>query len=105
MRRNALVPGLLGAVALLAGLALLGSAAFLVIEFVAAILALILIVYAVQVRQWWWVPPLAAIAVLWNPVVPFGFAGQWWAIAQLAGAAVFVLVAMLVVHPDPEPRS
>ena len=104
VRRDVLAPGLLGAVALLVGVALLGTGTFVVIRFAASILALISIVFALQARHWWWVPPLAVIAVLWNPVVPFAFEGWAWALAQVLGAAVFVVAGLTVKRPDPEAR-
>jgi hypothetical protein len=104
-RRDALAPGLLGAVALLAGLALLTSEAFFVIRLAAAILALIMLVFALQARHWWWTPPLAAVAVVWNPVVPLPLAGQGWALAQIAGAAVLVAAGLTIKRPDPGDRS
>ena len=86
VRRNALAPGLLGTIVLVAGLALLGAPGFLLIRYAAAILAAIVAVFAFQARQWWWLPVLGAVVVLWNPVLPFDFAGRWWQVAQLAGA-------------------
>jgi hypothetical protein len=105
VRRDALAPGLLGAAALLAGVALLGTGTFLVIRFAASILALITIVFALQARHWWWAPPLAAVAVLWNPVVPLPFGGELWRLAQIAGAAVFVAAALTVKRADPGARA
>jgi hypothetical protein len=105
VRRDALAPGMLGAIALLAGLALVDTDAFLVIRFAASILALIVIVFALQARHWWWALPLAAVAVLWNPIVPFPFGGQPWRLAQIAGAAVFVVAAVTVRRTDPGDRA
>lgn len=104
-RRDALAPGLLGGVALLAGLALLTSDAFVVIRFAAAILALIMLVFALQAHHWWWAPVLAAVAVVWNPVVPLPFSGQGWALAQLAGAAALIAAGLTIKRPDPGDRS
>lgn len=101
VRRDALTPGLLGAAALLGGVTLLGTQDFVAIRFAASILALITVVFALQARHWWWSPPLAAIAVLWNPVVPFEFGGTIWRVAQLLGAAVFIASGLTVKRPDP----
>lgn len=90
---------------LVAGLALLDSSGFVIIRYAAAILAAILVVFAVQARQWWWVPVLVAVVVLWNPVLPFDFAGRWWQIAQLAAAAAFALSAVLIRQPDPDAQG
>ena len=38
-------------------------------------------------------PLLLAIAVVWNPVLPFGFRGPYWFGAQYLAILVFVLVA------------
>lgn len=105
VRRDALAPGLLGAVVLLAGLALLTAEAFDLIRYAASILALIIVVLAVQARHWWWVPVLAAIAVVWNPIVPLPFTGQGWALAQLAGAAAFIAAGLTIKRPDPSDHS
>ncbi|GMA27358.1 DUF6804 family protein [Arenivirga flava] len=100
VRRPAIAAGILGAIVLLAGTFLVGTDAFLFIRYAAAILALITIVLLVQVKRFAWIAPLAAIAVLWNPVVPFGFSGQLWVMAQYLAAAVFLLTAVLVKVPD-----
>jgi len=102
-RRPALAPGLLGAIVLLAGLALLDNETwFLVIRFGAAILALIMVVFAYQAKQWWWIPVLVAIAVVWNPVFPFLFHGQVWVAAQLVAALAFIVIGVMmkVLNPD-----
>ncbi|MFB2555887.1 DUF6804 family protein [Herbiconiux liangxiaofengii] len=98
--RPALAPGILGAIALVAFLAVVEDDGwFTVARFVVAILALIMTVFAVQGKQWWWVPPLAAIAVLWNPVLPIDLPLVGWQIAHVAGAVVFVASGLLIkVH-------
>jgi hypothetical protein len=98
-RRPALAPGLLAAVALLIGIALIESEAFLVIRFVVAILALIVVVFAFQARHWWWIPIMLAIAVAWNPVFPLDIAGPWWLGAQYLAILVFVLAGVLIRVP------
>jgi hypothetical protein len=100
VRRPAIAAGILGAIVLLAGTFLVGTDAFLYIRYAAAILALITIVLLVQVKRFGWIAPLAAVAVLWNPVYPFGFSGQFWVMAQYLAAAVFILTAVLVKVPD-----
>ena len=65
--RAALVPGLLGAIVLLAGLALVGGEWYLYVRYAVSILALILCVFAGQAKQWWWFAGLIPIAVVWNP--------------------------------------
>ena len=105
-RRPALAPGLLGAIVLLAGLALLDNETwFLVIRFGAAILALIMVVFAYQAKQWWWIPALIAIAVVWNPVFPFLFHGQVWVAAQLVAALAFIVIGVMVKVPNPDDKN
>jgi len=105
-RRPALAPGLLGAIVLLAGLALLDNETwFLVIRFAAAILGLIMVVFSYQAKQWWWIPLLIAIAVVWNPIFPFLFHGQIWVAAQLLAALVFIVVGIRVKVLNPDDKN
>jgi len=90
-RRPALAPGILGAIVLIAGLALLDNpGGYLFIKFGVAILALIMCVFAWQAGQWWWIIGLAAIAVAWNPIWPFSLRGQVWVASQFVAALLFV---------------
>ncbi|WP_424448567.1 DUF6804 family protein [Microbacterium arborescens] len=98
-QRNALAPGILGAAALVAGTALIGGEFAIVVSFVVAILALIIAWFAIQARQWWWALPMAAIAVLWNPVFPFELAHPIWLAAHVIGAATFIAAGALVWVP------
>jgi len=95
-QRNALAPGLLAAVVLMAGLLLVGNEWFTAVRYVVAILALIVAWFAVQARQWWWVAVLVVVAVLWNPVYPFAFEGTPWLAGQVVAAAAFVLAGLLI---------
>jgi hypothetical protein len=95
-RRPALLPALLGGVACLAGVAAIGGDVFLVIRFVVAIVAAIVAVIAVQSRRWWWAIPMAAIVVLWNPVLPIELGDDVWRLAHYVGALVFILTAVLL---------
>ena len=105
-RRTALAPGILGAIVLIAGLALLdNSGGFLFIKFGVAILALIMCVFSWQAGQWWWIIGLAAIAVAWNPIWPFAFRGQVWVAAQFIAALLFVAVGLRVKIVNPEDRN
>ena len=63
-RRTALIPSIIAVIALLAGVALIESDGFIVIRYIVSIFALIVAVFGWQARQWWWIGPLAAIAVL-----------------------------------------
>lgn len=95
-RRTALAPGLLAAIALIAGAALLGTDGFIWIQFATSILALIVSVYGWQSGGWWWVIPLAVIAIAWNPIVPFNFAGPVWQAAQFVAAGVFIAAGVRI---------
>jgi hypothetical protein len=104
-RRTALAPGLLGAIVLLAGLALLDSSTFIVIRYVVAILALIVAVFAWQAKQWWWLAGLVPIAVLWNPILPLPLGGQWWVALQYAAAIVFIVAGILIKVPNADDKN
>lgn len=97
--RSALAPGLLGAIVLLAGLALLDSDGFVVIRYVVSILALIDCVFVVQAKSWWWLIGLVPIGVLWNPVVVIELHGQGWVSAQFIAALVFIVVGIRTKVP------
>jgi hypothetical protein len=105
-RRTALAPGLLAAIVLLAGLALVGTSGFIWIQFPTSILALIVGVYAWQSRQWWWLLPLLAIAVLWNPVLPIDVEPQGlWVGLQYVAVILFIVCGILIKVPNPEDRN
>lgn len=97
--RSALAPGLLGAVGLMGGLALLDSDGFTVIRFLASILALILCVFVIQAKAWWWLIGLVPVAVLWNPVVVIELHGQGWVAAQFIAALLFIAVGIRTKVP------
>jgi hypothetical protein len=98
-RRTALAPGLLASVALLVGVALIESEAFIVMRFVVSILALIVMVFAFQARHWWWIPIMLAIAIVWNPVYPLDITGPWWLGAQYVAILAFVLAGIFIKVP------
>jgi hypothetical protein len=97
--RPALAPGLLGAIVLLAGLALTDTPWFVPVRFVVAILALIMCVFAVRGRAWWALPFLAAIAVLWNPVVVIPIDDRTWQAFQFLAALAMVVTGILIRVP------
>ena len=101
-QRNALAPSLLAAAVLFVAPALLGSDWFLTVRFVATIFALIIGWFAFQAKHWWWIPVFLAIGVAWNPVLPFDFTGQAWALAHLAAALVSLVAAVLIKAPRTE---
>lgn len=100
-QRNALAPSLLAAAVLFLAPVLLESDWASVILYVTSILAVIVGWFAVQARHWWWIPVFIAIAVLWNPVMPFPFAGPVWTGIQPAAAVVFLVAGSLIKFPRP----
>lgn len=100
LQRNALAPAIIAAITLLVAPAIIATDWFTVVRFVVAILALIIGWFAVQAGQWWWAVVAGAIAVLWNPVIPFAFDGLPWTIAQpLAGAALMAAGVLVTTTP------
>jgi hypothetical protein len=97
--RPALAPGLIAAVVLFVGIALIGQNAFTFTSWGVAVLALIVMVFAIRARHWWWLPVFAAVAVLWNPVAPFGFDGPLWLGAQYLAILAFIAAGVLIKVP------
>ncbi|KQO46849.1 MULTISPECIES: DUF6804 family protein [unclassified Frigoribacterium] len=97
--RPALAPGLIAAIALLAGTALLDSDVFTVFRYVVSIFALIVLVFAYRGRLWWALPLLAAVAVLWNPVFVVPLPAELWQGLQFVAAALMIAVGVLVKVP------
>jgi hypothetical protein len=105
-QRNALAPSLVAAATLFLAPVLQDGDWALVPLFVVAILAAIVGWFAIQARQWWFVPVFAAIAVLWNPVFPFPFSGPVWTVAQPVAAIVFLVAGALIkVERAAPPRA
>lgn len=104
-RRTTLAPGILAAIVLVAGAALLGTGGFTWILFAVSILALIVSVFAWQAGQWWWLLVLVPIAVAWNPVVPLPMAGPAWQAAQFLAALVFLAAGILITVDNPDDRN
>lgn len=100
--RPALAPGLLGAIALVAGVVLIDSSIFIAFRYVVAILALIVLVFGWRGRAWGYLPFLAAIAVLWNPVYVIPLTGQLWQACQFLAAIVFIVAGIRIKVPSPE---
>jgi hypothetical protein len=100
--RPALAPGVLGAMALLVGLALLDSDAYLYVRFAVSVLALICCVFAGRAQQLWWLALLAPIVLIWNPVWPLELHGQWWVAGQFVAALAFIVVGILIKVPAEE---
>lgn len=101
VRRLALIPGIIAALALLVGVTTLDEGPFIVVRYIAAIFAAIVLVFAVQAKQWWWLPFFAAIAVLWQPVFPLVLEGPLWQGLQYVAALVFLLAGWFIKVPIP----
>jgi hypothetical protein len=102
--RSALAPGLIAAIALLAGLALLDVDSFVIIRYIVSILALIICVFVIQAKAWWWLIGFVPIAVLWNPIVVIDWHGQGWVSAQFIAALIFIIVGIRTKVPVPMHR-
>lgn len=97
--RPALAPGILAAIVLFVGVALIDSSWFIAVRFVVAILAVIIAWFAIQARMWWWLLVLVPIVVLWNPVLPLGLSGTGWMSAQLIAPIFFVAAGVMIRVP------
>ncbi|WP_349898423.1 DUF6804 family protein [Parafrigoribacterium soli] len=105
-RRTALAPGILAAIVLLAGLALLDSGdGYLWIRFPVSILGVIVGIYAWQSKQFWWLVGLVPIVVLWNPVFIIELHGQFWVAMQFVAALVFIAAGILIKIRNPDARK
>jgi hypothetical protein len=106
--RPALAPGILAAIVLFVGVALIDSSWFIAVRFVVAILAVIVAWFAIQGQKWWWLIVLLPIIVLWNPVFPLGQSGTGWMSAQLIAPIFFVAAGVMITVPraenEPRPR-
>ncbi|MET0714241.1 MAG: DUF6804 family protein [Mycetocola sp.] len=100
--RPALAPGILAAIVLFVGVALIDSSWFIVVRFVVAILAVIIAWFAIQAHKWWWLVVLVPIVVLWNPVFPLGLTGTGWMSAQLIAPIFLVAAGIMITVPRSE---
>ena len=104
--RPGIVPGILGSAAALVGL-FIAIEWFITIQFIVAILAAIMAVFAIQSKGWRmfvFVPLFVVIVVVYNPIFPLtqGWSGQAWQVGQVATGAVFFLAAFLLKTPLPK---
>jgi len=95
-QRNAFLPGILVAAVLFLAPVIFKTDWSALVLYVVAIGALIVGWFGVQAKQWWWGVAFLGIAVLWNPVYPFGFEGMLWTLAQFAAAVVFLVAGVLI---------
>lgn len=98
-QRNALLPGLILGATLLVGIIYIGEAGASIIRFIVAILAVIIAWFAVPAKQWWWLLPMTAVAVLWNPVFPLSFTGDLWVVTHIVAAIVSVAAGSFISIP------
>lgn len=104
--RPTLLPAVLCATALIAGIFVLGSDGYLIVRFAVSILALVVAVIATQNGKWPWALPAVAVAVVWNPVYPFDFDGSLWLGAHVIAAALMLAIALYLRAPvDESPIS
>lgn len=104
-RRTALAPAILGAIALLVGVALIDGDGFTIVQFAVSILALIVAWFAWQARAWWWLVLLVPIAVLWNPVFPIALDRDTFLFAHYLGAIVFIAAGVLIRIRNADDRN
>lgn len=97
--RPALAPGILAALVLFGGLALLDSDAYLFIRFGVCILTVIVAVFAWQARAWWWLIGLAPVAIIWNPAWVIELSGQGWVAIQYVAALLLILSGVFIKVP------
>ncbi len=97
--RPALAPSLIAAMLLLACVAVIDASAFVFARWGVAVLALIVLVFAVRGRTWWAAALMAAVAVCWNPIAVVPIPGEVWAALQIVAAALFVVVGIVVKVP------
>lgn len=104
--RPALAPGLLGAIVLFAGFALLDNPdGYFWIKAVTAVLALIICVFAWQANRQWWLLFMLPIVVIWNPVWPLELHGQLWVAGQYVAALAFIAAGVMIKVKNPEDRN
>ena len=94
--RMALAPGILAAIILLAGLALVGGDAYDFVRYPVAILGAVIGWFAIQAKAWYWLIGLVPIVVLWNPVLPFSFPDAVWSSLHLAAVGVVVAAGVVI---------
>lgn len=95
-RRVALAPAILLVIALLIGPAFIELSGFTVVRYVVSILALVVLVFAVQARNWIFPLPLLAVAVLWNPVWPIDLDADLWRLLHYAAGLIVVLAGVFI---------
>lgn len=95
----ALAPGIVLAIVLLAGLALVGTEEYIFVLYTVAILAAVMSWFAIQARAWWWLIGLAPMVVLWNPILPFTFLDVIWSSLHLVGIGIAGAAGLIIRVP------
>ncbi|WP_210415924.1 DUF6804 family protein [Humibacter ginsenosidimutans] len=104
--RLALLPGILGGIVLLASFALIGNSAWYIwVRFIVAILALIMCVFAVQGKSYWWLIGLVPVAVVFNPVWPLPIDDLWMRLLTLASTVVMIAAGVAIKVPVGEEKA
>lgn len=98
-QRNAFVPSLLAAAVLVLAPIAFARGWTAIMLYAVAIIGLIVAWFALQARQWWWTVVFVAVAVVWNPILPFPFDGDIWMVAQFVAAVVFLVAGVLIRSP------
>jgi hypothetical protein len=104
-RRTALAPGILGALVLIATVGITAPDGLTIVRYAVSILALIVVVFAWQAKQWWWSAVLAGVAVLFNPVLPIEFERDILLGIHYGSALAFIGAAILVKIRNTEDRN
>jgi|SRR5690554_2205388 len=97
--RPALAPGILAALVLFGGFALLDSDAYLFIRFGVCILAVIVAFYAWKAGSWWWLIGLIPVAIIWNPAWVIELNGQGWVAIQYVAALLLIVSGVFIKVP------
>ncbi|WP_066518940.1 DUF6804 family protein [Curtobacterium ammoniigenes] len=97
--RPGLAPALIGAAVLTFCASFVNDAGFFAVRLGVTVLALIILVFAAQGGRWIAATVVAAIAVLWNPVLVIPLTGPLWMALQFVGSAVLVAVGILLRVP------
>ncbi len=92
----ALAPSLLGSIAAIVGVSAVDNDMFFWVSFAISLLATIIGWYAIEARQWWWLPLMASMAIVWNPVYPLAISGDLWPIFQYLAAAGFLAAGLRI---------
>ena len=95
--RPGIFPGILGAVAILLGLWLVGTEWEFAVRLAASIMGAIVVVFCVQARQRRYIASgvlVGIIVVTWNPVInlitPLTSLGQGWLFIEILAAAILL---------------